>query len=68
MQFDAKTGVLAAEEQVENNANGITAVRSSSTLGAGQLKVSSEYLQHGKWVVGHSAIYKEAPDAKVEFK
>ena len=68
MQFDAKNGVLSAQEQVENNANGITAVRSSSSLGAGQLKVSAEYLQHGKWVLGHSAVYTEAPDAKVEFK
>ncbi|MDZ7867770.1 MAG: hypothetical protein U5L02_00965 [Rheinheimera sp.] len=68
MQIDVKTGLLAAEEQVENNANGITAVRSTSTLGAGQLKISSEYLQHGKWVTGHSATYTEAPDAKVQFK
>ena len=68
MQFDVKTGMLAAEEQVENNANGITAVRSMSFLGAGQLKVSSEYMQHGKWVAGHSAIYTEAPEAKVVFK
>ncbi|MFN6263617.1 MAG: hypothetical protein ACK4XG_12495 [Chromatiaceae bacterium] len=68
MQFDAKTGILAAQEQVENNTNGITAVRSSSSVVAGQLKVSAEYLQHGKWVAGHSAIYTEAPDAKVEFK
>lgn len=68
MQIDTKTGMLAAQEQVENNANGITAVRSTSSLGAGQLKVSSEYMQHGKWVAGHSAIYTEAPDAKVVFK
>jgi hypothetical protein len=68
MQFDAQTGQLQAEEQVENNKNGITKVRSLSTLSAGTLQTRSEYLQNGQWVKGHSATYTEAPQAKVEFK
>lgn len=68
MQFDANTGKLTALENVENNANGITAVRSSSTLSLTELAVQSEYLQHEKWVAGHSAVYKPAPEGKVRFQ
>lgn len=68
MQFDPKSGQLQAEEQVENNKNGITKVRSVSTLSERTLAVSSEYLQNGKWIKGHSATYEEAPQATVKFK
>lgn len=68
MSIDPKTLVLTAEETVENNANGITKVRSTSRLSATTLTTSSEYLQQGKWVAGHSAVYQQAPDAQVVFK
>ena len=48
---------LIAHEKVTGNQNGITEVRSTT-----------EFLQKGKWVPGHSIHYKEAPDAKVIFK
>lgn len=67
MKFDEKNSILAAEEQVENNDNGITRVRSTSKLSADTLQVSSEYLQNGTWVSGHRATYTVAPDAHVEF-
>ncbi len=68
MSVDSKTKTLTAEETVENNANGITKVRSSSKLADTTLTTTSEYLQQGKWVAGHSAVYTEAPDAQVVFK
>lgn len=68
MSFDAKKQVLTAEEQVENNANGITAVRSKSLLKAKSLTVTSEYLQHGKWVPGHAAVYHPTKDSQVVFQ
>ncbi len=68
MQFDDKSGQLIAEEEVKNNKNGITRVRSKSLLQANKLQTSSEYLQNGKWLPGHSAEYKLAPAAQVVFK
>lgn len=68
MRYDAKTKVLTAEEQVENNANGITAVRSKSVLNAESLSVASEYLQHGKWVPGHTAVYRPTKEGQVRFQ
>lgn len=68
MSIDSKTKLLTAEETVENNAKGITKVRSSSKLTENTLTTTSEYLQQGKWVAGHSAVYKEAPDAQALFK
>ncbi len=68
MNFDANTGVLTAEEQVENNANGITVVRSESVLKTDSLTVKSEYLQHGKWVPGHAAVYHPTKDRQVRFQ
>lgn len=68
MSIDPKNQLLTAEETVENNANGITKVRSTSRLSETTLTTSSEYLQQGKWVAGHSAVYQQAPDAQVLFK
>ncbi len=68
MSIDKKTQTLTAEETVENNAKGITKVRSSSKLSENTLTTTAEYLQQGKWVAGHSAVYKTAPDAQVVFK
>ncbi|MDF3125634.1 hypothetical protein [Rheinheimera sp. 1928-s] len=69
MSYNAVTKSIEAVEQVENNAQGITQVRSHSVLDqSGKLEVSSEYLQNGKWVKGHSALYKRVPQTEVKFR
>jgi hypothetical protein len=68
MQYNSSTGQLTAEEQVENNANGITKVRSVSVLKAGELHTSAEYLQRGSWVAGHSARYVPSKEGQVKFR
>jgi hypothetical protein len=68
MSYDAKTKVLTAEEQVENHADGITAVRSKSVFTTKSLSVASEYLQHGKWIPGHAAIYYPTKEGQVRFQ
>jgi len=68
MTFNSATGELVAEEFVENNAQGISKVRSTSVLKADRLQVSSQYLKNGSWVAGHQAIYTESPTAQVIFK
>lgn len=56
-------------EKVYGNKNGITEVRGTThILENGNLKTSSEYLQHGKWVFGHEINYEEVKDEKVIFK
>jgi hypothetical protein len=68
MTYNAATQSIEALENVENNKQGITQVRSSSVLDEkGMLKVSSEYLQNEKWVKGHSALYKRVPKTEVKF-
>jgi hypothetical protein len=68
MTFNPGTQSIEALENVENNAQGITQVRSYSVLDkSGKLEVSSEYLQNGKWLKGHSAVYKRVPQTEVKF-
>lgn len=69
MTYNAATKSIEALEMVENNAQGITQVRSHSVLDPkGILKISSEYLQNGKWIKGHSAVYKSVPQTEVKFR
>lgn len=68
MKYDEVSQALVAEEQVENNANGITKVRSTTALKGGHLITNAEYLQQGQWVKGHSATYSESKDGQVRFK
>ncbi len=69
MTYNPATKSIEALENVENNAQGITQVRSSSVLDEkGVLNVSSEYLQNGKWIKGHSALYKRVPKTEVKFR
>ncbi|WP_186435084.1 hypothetical protein [Rheinheimera sediminis] len=69
MSYSPVTNSIEAVEQVENNAQGITQVRSHSVLDqSGKLEVSSEYLQNGKWVKGHSALYKAVPQTELKFR
>lgn len=68
MTYNPATQSIEALENVENNAQGITQVRSHSVLDkSGKLKISSEYLQNGKWVKGHGALYKRVPHTEVKF-
>ena len=68
MTYNPSTQSLEALENVENNAQGITQVRSHSVLDkSGKLEISSEYLQNGKWVKGHGALYKRVPHTEVKF-
>lgn len=68
MTYNPDTKSIEALEKVENNTQGITQVRSHSVLDpTGMLQISSEYLQNGKWVKGHSATYKRVPQTEVKF-
>ncbi len=68
MSYNPDTKSIEALENVENNAKGITQVRSKSVLDEqGSLTVNSEYLQNGEWVKGHSALYKRVPQTEVKF-
>ena len=58
-----------AHEFVENNANGITEVRSTCTFSPeGGMHTVSEYLQNGTWVHGHTIDYVESPDSRLIFR
>ena len=62
-------GSFSAVEDVTGNADGITRVRSTSTiLDDGGLQSESEYYKNGEWVPGHNIVYREAPDAEVVFR
>jgi len=67
MEFDNTNNRILARETVENNANGITEVQSSSELNGDELKVSSRYLQNGHWVDGHSANYQRTAAMPIKF-
>ena len=67
MKFEGKS--ITSHELVEGNENGITEVKSMTTiLEDGSLHNKSMYLKNEEWVEGHEATYVEAPDADVVFK
>lgn len=68
MTFVADKQQFIAQEDVVNNASGITKVRSITTLKADSLTVNSEYLKNGVWQPGHSAVYRPAVDVQPEFR
>lgn len=58
-----------SHEYVTGNQNGITEVKGSGEIMPdGKLISKSQYLQNGKWVDGHEAIYVEDATASVVFK
>jgi len=58
-----------SHEYVSGNQNGITEVKGSGEITAdGKMISKSQYLQNGKWVDGHEAIYVEDATAQVVFK
>lgn len=62
-------GSYTAREAVSGNTDGITEVRSSSTLGAdGSLQTRSEYLKNGSWVPGHGAHYVPVEGLEPKFR
>ena len=69
MEFNSNVGEIIALEQVENNQNGITQVKSfSRIMPDGSLQTKSTYLQNGNWVEGHSATYKPVAQQQIIFK
>jgi len=57
---------FVSHERVTGDANGITEVKAiTELLPDGRLSSSSQYLQHGQWVDGHSFVYEEDPSARV---
>ena len=69
MEFNAQSGEIVALENVENNQNGITQVKSfSRIMPDGTLQTKSSYLQNGNWVDGHSATYKPVAAQPIRFK
>lgn len=60
-------GKFISYEEVTGNTDGITAVRSTSTIQEdGSLLGESEYLKNDEWVPGHTAVYREDPTAVVK--
>ena len=56
-------------EKVTGSRSGITEVRSTTDLLAdGRLRTQAEYVQDGKVVPGHGALYEPAPGAEVKFR
>ena len=69
MEFDSRVGEIIALENVENNQNGITQVKSfSRIMPDGTLHTKSSYLQNGQWVEGHSATYQPVAQQQILFK
>lgn len=69
MEFNTQSGEIVALENVENNQNGITQVKSfSRILPDGTLQTKSSYLQNGNWVEGHSATYQPVAAQPIRFK
>ncbi len=64
-----ENGKYLSHEYVTGNAEGITEVKGTGEVTAdGKMITQSQYLQNGKWVEGHSAIYVEDVAAQVVFK
>lgn len=60
---------VTSVEQVVGSATGITEVRATAELlEDGRLRTQSVYVQDGKTVPGHGALYEPAPGAEVKFR
>jgi hypothetical protein len=60
---------MRSVEQVVGSKSGITEVRATAELlDDGRLKTQAEYVQNGKVVPGHGALYEPAPGAEVRFR
>lgn len=64
-----ENGKFISHEYVTGNANGVTEVKGTGEVTAdGKMISKSQYLQNGKWIDGHSAVYTEDAAAHVVFK
>lgn len=62
-------GKYTSFEKVSPPAEGVTEVKGTGEVkDDGTMVTTSEYLKNGRWIPGHGATYREAPDAKVIFK
>lgn len=69
MEFNVQSGEIVALENVENNQNGVTQVKSySRILPDGRLQTKSSYLQNDNWVEGHSATYQQVAAQPIRFR
>lgn len=60
---------MTSVEQVVGSSTGITEVRATAELlEDGRLRTQSVYVQEGKVVPGHGALYEPAPGAEVKFR
>jgi hypothetical protein len=60
---------ITSVEQVVGSRTGITEVRATAELlEDGRLRTQSVYVQNGKVVPGHGALYDPAPGAEVKFR
>lgn len=68
MEVAADGRSFTSVEEVTGAApEGITAVEAvGELLPDGRLKSSSRYEKNGEWTAGHTIVYEEAPDARVE--
>ncbi|WP_462153500.1 hypothetical protein [Pseudoalteromonas piscicida] len=58
---------FVAYEDVINNKDGITKVKSTSKFESGQFTVSTQYLKNGEWTQPESRVYTKS-EKEVEFK
>lgn len=68
MIYDAKNQQFVAHEDVKNNEQCITKVRSTTKLKKNQFTVTSNYLKDGKWLPGHHAVYVPVTNVQPEFR
>lgn len=66
---EIEDGKFVSHETVHATAEGVTEVRAmAEILPDGRLRSTSQYKRNGEWSEGHSAVYREAPGAKVVFR
>ncbi len=65
--FDGQ--IFISKEEVSGSKEGITEVKAKAWIQKdGSMRTESQYLKHGKWVEGHSAVYREIFGAEPTFK
>jgi hypothetical protein len=67
--MEAKDGKILTREEVQGQAGGVTAVRSTSEIQPdGKFHVKSEHLKNGQWAPGHEVTYEQDSSVQVVFK
>ncbi len=67
MDIDGNT--WSATEEVTGNKQGITQVKSVSTIQEnGEMHIKTEYLTNGEWTLGRDMTYRPSTEAEVKFR